>query len=30
MGMDENAGLYNQKLSYNKNVGPYQCLSKPW
>lgn len=30
MGMDENAGLYKQKLSYNKTVGPYQCLSKPW
>lgn len=30
MGMDENAGLYTQKLSYNKTMGPYQCLSKPW
>ena len=30
MGMDENAGLYKQKLSYNKTVGPYQCLAKPW
>lgn len=30
MGMDENAGLYTQKLTYNKAVGPYQCLSKPW
>ena len=30
MGMDENAGLYTQKLTYNKTMGPYQCLSKPW
>lgn len=29
MGMDENAGLYTQKLTYNKTMGPYQCLSKP-
>jgi phosphatidylserine/phosphatidylglycerophosphate/cardiolipin synthase-like enzyme len=28
--MDENAGLYHQKLCYNKEVGPYQCLSEPW
>lgn len=28
--MDENAGLYQQKLCYNKEVGPYQCLSSPW
>ncbi|MFC5548435.1 phospholipase D-like domain-containing protein [Massilia aerilata] len=30
MSMDENAGLYHQKLCYNKEVGPYQCLSEPW
>lgn len=30
MSMDENAGLYQQKLCYNKEVGPYQCLSSPW
>jgi phosphatidylserine/phosphatidylglycerophosphate/cardiolipin synthase-like enzyme len=30
MSMDENAGLYKQKLCYNKEVGPYQCLSSPW
>lgn len=30
MGMDDNAGLYAQKLCYSKTVGPYQCLSLPW
>ena len=30
MGMDENAKLYKQKLCYNQDVGPYQCLSLPW
>jgi phosphatidylserine/phosphatidylglycerophosphate/cardiolipin synthase-like enzyme len=30
MSMDENAGLYHQTLCYNKEVGPYQCLSLPW
>ncbi len=30
MGMDENAKLYKQKLCYNQEVGPYQCLSLPW
>lgn len=30
MGMEENEGLYEQKLCYNHAVGPYQCLSLPW
>jgi phosphatidylserine/phosphatidylglycerophosphate/cardiolipin synthase-like enzyme len=30
MGMEENEGLYTQKLCYNQAVGPYQCLSLPW
>jgi phosphatidylserine/phosphatidylglycerophosphate/cardiolipin synthase-like enzyme len=30
MGMEENEGLYTQKLCYNQTVGPYQCLSLPW
>ena len=30
MGMDENEKLYHQKLCYNQEVGPYQCLSSPW
>jgi phosphatidylserine/phosphatidylglycerophosphate/cardiolipin synthase-like enzyme len=30
MSMDENAALYKQTLCYNKEVGPYQCLSEPW
>jgi phosphatidylserine/phosphatidylglycerophosphate/cardiolipin synthase-like enzyme len=30
MSMDENAALYKQTLCYNKEVGPYQCLSSPW
>jgi phosphatidylserine/phosphatidylglycerophosphate/cardiolipin synthase-like enzyme len=30
MGMDENEGLYTQKLCYNQALGPYQCLSMPW
>lgn len=30
MGMNDNAGLYTQKLCYNKAIGPYQCLSLPW
>lgn len=30
MSMDENEKLYHQKLCYNENVGPYQCLSSPW
>jgi len=29
-GMNENAKLYKQKLSYNKISGPYQCLTLPW
>lgn len=28
--MDENAGLYSQKVCYSEAVGPYQCLSSPW
>jgi phosphatidylserine/phosphatidylglycerophosphate/cardiolipin synthase-like enzyme len=28
--MNENEGLYNQKLCYSQTVGPYQFLSKPW
>lgn len=30
MGMEENEGLYTQKLCYNQTIGPYQCLSLPW
>lgn len=30
MGMEENEGLYTQKLCYNRATGPYQCLSLPW
>lgn len=30
MGMEENEGLYTQKLCYNRTLGPYQCLSLPW
>lgn len=30
MGMEENEGLYTQKLCYNQAIGPYQCLSLPW
>lgn len=29
-GMNENAKLYEQTLSYNQATGPYQCLSLPW
>jgi phosphatidylserine/phosphatidylglycerophosphate/cardiolipin synthase-like enzyme len=29
-GMNENAELYVQTLSYNQSIGPYQCLSLPW
>jgi phosphatidylserine/phosphatidylglycerophosphate/cardiolipin synthase-like enzyme len=30
MGMEENEGLYEQKLCYNQAIGPYQCLAMPW
>ena len=30
MGMEDNEGLYEQKLCYNQAIGPYQCLSMPW
>jgi len=30
MSMDENEGLYRQKVCYNQEVGPYQCLTSPW
>jgi hypothetical protein len=30
MGMNDNAGLYLQKLCYSEAVGPYQCLASPW
>jgi phosphatidylserine/phosphatidylglycerophosphate/cardiolipin synthase-like enzyme len=29
-GMNENAKLYEQTLSYSKTTGPYQCLTLPW
>lgn len=29
-GMNENAKLYEQTLSYSKTAGPYQCLTLPW
>lgn len=29
-GMNENAELYKQILSYKKTTGPYQCLTLPW
>lgn len=30
MSMNANANLYEQKLGYNRSVGPYQCLALPW
>ncbi|CAN7570468.1 phospholipase [Pseudoduganella sp. LjRoot289] len=30
MSMNDNAKLYQQKLGYNRNIGPYQSLSLPW
>ena len=29
-GMDDNRGLYEQRLTYNVMSGPYQCLTIPW
>ncbi|CAN7543676.1 phospholipase [Pseudoduganella sp. LjRoot289] len=30
MSMNDHAKLYQQKLGYNRNMGPYQSLSLPW
>lgn len=30
MSMNANAKLYDQKLGYNRHLGPYQSLSLPW
>lgn len=29
-GMNDNATLYEQRLSYRSNAAPYQCLAQPW